>query len=158
MKDKKKIPSDPDFEYDLWTDEGKKFMCIKATWDYCEINMETFRLLSAEGMCVKREKNPNIGRKPEESQPIFTMVSYDTLDVFPDEKDYTGDVDTKILQEIFVEILTDTQREIYLECIIFGMSYTEYATKHDVSVQAVASTVNRLREQAKKFFGLGGWN
>lgn len=161
MSEGKKVPSDPDFEYDLWSDDGKKFMRIKATGESCEVNIDTFRLLSAELMRIKREKDPNIGRKPEEQKPIVTVLS---LDVLPDgewlidEKDYTGETETKILQEKFAEILTDNQREIYLECIVFGMSYTEYARKHGISEGAVRGTISRLREQAKKFFGLGGTN
>lgn len=152
---KKKIPSDPDFEYHLWSDEnGKKHMRIKATGLECEINEGTFKLLSAELMRIKRDKNPNIGRKSEEFQPIFLVLS---LDVFSnsewltDEKDYIEEVDTYLLQSAFIELLTDKQREVYLKCLLGGMSTVDFAKEHSTSDRAVRYIIEAIRKKADKF-------
>lgn len=155
MSKKINVPSDPDFEYHLWTSEdGKKFMRIKASGRSCEVNTETFRLFSNELMRIKREKNPNIGRKLEEYQPIITVLS---LDIFSegawiaDKKDYTEEVNIKLLQTAFIALLTDKQKKVYWKCIQGDMSTVEFARLHHISDRAVRYTIEAIKKKAENF-------
>ncbi len=144
-----------EFDYDLWATEenGTKryFARVKATGEETEISLELMRVLMNEEKKMRRELNT----KKDGNGDLL-------LDVLPDDEtgeswlidtvNIEADVSTAIMEDGFISLLTEKQRDVYLSCIQGGQLMPEYAAEHGTSKQAVMKTINQIREKAKKYF------
>lgn len=147
-----------DFDYDLWTQDSKCFMRIKRTGEECEINRATLRLLRSEEMRLKREQNPNLGKKVH--KPVIQVLSLDYINDemgmeanwLEDSTDYEEIVITKLRIEEFCKTLTDLQVIVFRKCLIEGMPYLQLANQIGLQEGSIRWSVKNIRKKAKKFF------
>lgn len=150
------------FEYDLWVSEdGKCMVRIKRTGETCEVSRETMRLLRCEEKRLRRSQTgvPVSGCREDEKKALLSLdyVSVeDAEEMSPawleDHTSIENDVEVQILEREFRASLTLVQREIYVSCILNGLSYKEFAARKGVTYQSVQQAILLIRKKAKKFF------
>lgn len=151
-----------DFDYDLWVSEnGKAMVRVKRTGETCEVNQATMRLLRSEEKKLRRSQAgvPVSGSHGEVKMPLLSLdfVSVQEAEEMSpawldDHSDIENDVIVKNLEREFRASLTDVQREIYVACLLNGLSYTEFAARKGVSYQSIQQAVLLIRKKAKKYF------
>jgi len=165
-KDKtmKRIPKTPtEFDYDLWTTEdGKCMVRVKRTGEQCEVSRETFRILRAEEKKLRRSMTgvPVCGSDDEEVRMSILSLDYVSIDggdelspAWLEDPERTEDIImTKILEEEFVNSLTPSQHDVYLNCLCGGMSLLAYAKHNNLAFSTVKDTRDAIRKKFKKVF------
>lgn len=151
-----------DFDYDLWVSEdGKAMVRVKRTGETCEVNQETMRLLRNEEKRLRRAPTgvPIAGRHGEVKLPLLSLDFVNVQDAeemspawLDDHSDIENDVIVNQLEREFRDSLTSIQRDIYISCLLNGLSYTEYAARKGVSYQSIQQAVLLIRKKAKKYF------
>lgn len=151
-----------DFDYDLWVSEdGKAMVRVKRTGETCEVNQEIMRLLRNEEKRVRRSQTgvPVCGCHGEEKKPLLSLdyVSMQEAEEMSpawldDHSNIENDVVVRHLEREFCASLTIIQRDIYISCLVHGLSYKEYADRKGVSYQSVQQAVQLIRKKAKKYF------
>ena len=152
-----------DFDYDLWTStDGRYFIRIKSTGETCEINHETMRLLRNEEKKLRRELQGITISVPSGKEKVsipIIMLSLDsaTTDAnvqsswLEDPTDYEEVAITGMMEQEFSKLLTAKQRDVFIKCLIGGMSLTEYANENGTSVVATHHIIGYIRKKAKIF-------
>ena len=152
-----------EFDYDLWTtEEGKCMVRVKLTGEVCEVSRETMRVLRNEEKKLRRSKTgvPIIGC--EEEDETATLLSLDFVSVqdaeemspawLEDHNDMETSVMMQMLEEELRHSLTRVQLDIYLNCLLGGISYKDYADEKGVSYQSVQQAIILIRKKAQKIF------
>ena len=152
-----------EFDYDLWTtEEGKCMVRIKLTGEVCEVSRETMRVLRNEEKKLRRSKTgvPIAGCKDEDE--TATLLSLDFVSVqdaeemspawLEDHNDMETSVMMQMLEEELRHSLTRVQLDIYLNCLLGGISYKDYADEKGVSYQSVQQAIILIRKKAQKIF------
>ncbi len=156
-----KVPKTPkEFDYDLWTEDGKYFMRIKRTGEQCEIDHETMRFLRYEEKRLRREKKDVLIPVKKPTNHEITSIKVSLLSLEQLGEDYSNQelgsheeaVLTDLMEENFRETLTEKQLDIYKKCIKSGVSYTDYAKSKGITEGAVRFAVQGIRKKAKIFF------
>ena len=160
----KRIPKTPiEFDYDLWTTEdGKCMVRVKRTGEQCEVSRETFRILRAEEKKLRRTMTgvPVCGSDDEEVRMSILSLDYVSIDggdelspAWLEDPERTEDIImTKILEEEFVNSLTPSQHDVYLNCLCGGMSLLAYAKHNNLAFSTVKDTRDAIRKKFKKVF------
>ncbi|HHU06770.1 MAG TPA: sigma-70 family RNA polymerase sigma factor [Clostridiaceae bacterium] len=149
-----------DFDYDLWAIEenGKKryFARVKATGEETEIDLNVMRLLLSQEKQMRRE----YARQQIEGTILNLNAICDSCNM--DEAAWMADthhIDSDLLytdiKTEFCKLLTDSQRSVFIECLIEGKSQTEFALDHRISIPMVNKQIRAIRKKAKKFFTEG---
>ncbi|WP_409969051.1 hypothetical protein RFF05_03595 [Bengtsoniella intestinalis] len=155
-----------EFDYDLWTTEdGKCYMRVKRTGEQCEINRETMRLLRSEAKKMQREQEgiPVYGVRNGKSVVVerTTMLSLDYVSAGED-MDSAWAVDASqteqshmisALEQELREALTSKQLDVYIHCLLGGMTLRDYGEQNNVNVSSVRDLVTGIRKKAKIIFG-----
>lgn len=146
-----------DFDYDLWTEDGKYFVRIKSTREQCEVNHATMRLIRNEEMKLKRSYE-KLANNPTLSFDLLT----DETEVCGNGKESVtssllnpkspDDVCAKMMSDKFAETLTPFQRVVYENCVVAGMSNTECANLLGLRESNIRSSLYWIRKKAKVFF------
>lgn len=166
-KDKtmKRIPKTPiEFDYDLWTTEDDKCMVrVKRTGEQCEVSRETFRILRAEEKKLRRSMTGVPIAGCEDEDETATLLSLDFVSVqdaeemspawLEDPNDLEETVLTSIMEQEFRLLLSERQLEVYLYCLLGGMSMTDYSKARGIDVTTVFEAKRDVQKKAKKFFG-----
>lgn len=157
-----------EFDYDLWkTTDGKFFIRIKRTGDTCEVDAETFHTLHNEAMAMYREqqgipiytvrngKSTVVGRMP----PLhlgYASAEGGTDDAWAEDPSQLEDIYmTTQLEQKLRDCLTPKQLEIYEQCLLGDISYTQFAIENSIHESAVRKSVSLIRKKAKIIFGRG---
>ena len=163
-KDKtlKGIPKTPiEFDYDLWTTEdGKCMVRVKLTGEVTEVDRNVMKALRAEEKRLRRSYTGSNSDDIEEAEGNSSTLSLDALpedDVkasawLADPRDFTEEVTTAMLEQDFLRILTDTQRDIFTKVLREGMKPYDYAKANGVSASSVTQHIQAIRIKAKKYF------
>lgn len=164
------VPKSPkDFDYDLWTEDGKYFIRIKRTGEECEINQDTMRLLRNEEKKLRREieakEIPFSCEKVKDGDTSIKLITLkllsldyisgecDTESTFlADPTDHEEIIFTEMLEKQFCKILTKSQLSVYTYCMKNGTTYVEYSKYKGISEAAVRDTIKGIRKKAKIFF------
>lgn len=151
-----------DFEYDLWVSEdGKAMVRVKRTGETCEVSQETMRLLRSEEKRHRRAQTgvPVAGCRGDVKTTLLSLDFVSVQDAeemspawLDDHSDIEKDVEIKHLEQEFHASLTGVQRDIYISCLLHGLSYKDYADRKGVSYQSVQQAVLLIRKKAKKYF------
>ena len=160
-----KIPKTPiEFDYDLWTTEdGKCMVRIKRTGEQCEVSRGTFRILRNDEKKLRRSMTgaPVFGGEKEERTTVRSLdyVSYDgDEDMSPawleDPYDLEETVLTFIMEQEFRLLLSERQLEVYIYCLLGGMSMTVYSRARGIDVSTVFEAKREVQKKARKFFGV----
>ena len=160
-----KIPKTPiEFDYDLWTTEdGKCMVRIKRTGEQCEVSRGTFRILRNDEKKLRRSMTgaPVFGCDKEERTTVLSLdyVSYDgDEDMSPawleDPYDLEETVLTFIMEQEFRLLLSERQLEVYIYCLLGGMSMTVYSRARGIDVSTVFEAKREVQKKAKIFFGV----
>ena len=163
------VPKTPiEFDYDLWTTEDNKCMVrVKFTGEVCEVTRETFRLLRAEEKKLRRSmhgvpvcKDSETGEEIRMTVLSLDFVSYEgegsesMASAWAEDPIRTDElIQTKMLEEEFVNSLTPAQHDVYLNCLCGGMSLLAYAKQEGLSFSTVKDTRDAIRKKFKKIFG-----
>ena len=141
----KRIPKTPiEFDYDLWTTEdGKCMVRVKCTGEVTEVDREVMKALRAEEKRLRRSYTGSNSDDTEEAEDKSSTLSLDALpedDVkasawLADPRDFTEEVTTAMLEQDFLRILTDTQRDIFTKVLREGMKPYDYAKAKDQLLQ-----------------------
>lgn len=154
----KRIPKTPiEFDYDLWTTEDGKYMVrVKRTGEVSEVDHDVMKILRAEEKKVRRAL-ASPGQEDSEKKP--TVMS---IEAVPDEvkeaawladpHDFTEDVMMAMLEEEFIALLTDAQRDIYIEVLKGGMKPSDYAKANGISASGVTQHIHAIQIKAKNYF------
>lgn len=147
-----------EFDYDLWAIEenGRKryFARIKATGEETEVSLEVMRLLLSQEKQMRRAyaKQQNIG-------PILSLDAIcdgGSMNESAWMLDTRHSIDSEVLaaelRNAFCEKLTESQRSIFVECLIEGKSQTAYAAEHGLTRQSVHDAITLIRKKAKIYF------
>ena len=151
-----------EFDYDLWTTEdGKCMVRIKEIGETCEVSRDIMRLLRSEEKKLRRaQAGIPVSGCPEETRASLLSLDYvsmaDAEEMSPAwleaPSNLEEDVVTLILDEEFRKTLTPTQLDIYVACILNGISYKDYADKKGVAYQSIQKTIILIRKKAQNFF------
>ena len=163
-KDKtmKRIPKTPiEFDYDLWTTEdGKCMVRVKLTGEVTEVDREVMKSLRAEEKKLRRSMTgvPIAGREDETA----TLLSLDFVSVqdaeemspawLEDPNDLEETVLTSVMEQEFRLLLSERQLEVYLYCLLGGMSMTDYSKACGIDVSTVFEAKRDVQKKAKIFF------
>ena len=160
-----RIPKTPtEFDYDLWTTEdGKCMVRVKATGDVTEVDREVMKSLRAEEKKLRRSMTgiPIFGCADESD--TATLLSLDFVSVqdaeemspawLEDPNDLEETVLTSIMEQEFRLLLSERQLEVYLYCLLGGMSMTDYSKARGIDVTTVFEAKRDVQKKAKNFFG-----
>ena len=166
MKNNNFTPKTPKgFDYALWRDDKRiPHVRILSTGEVSSVSEEVFRYLRAEEKSHSRYITKNtIQEKDEKGDVISTSSVLLSIDFVADSADDGGvwlidksnveeAVGAKILIEEFKTILTENQCDVLENCILQGLSVSEYARVKRVSEMAIRKTISKIREKAKIFF------
>ena len=158
-----KTPKTPlEFDYDLWTTEdGKCMVRIKETGETCEVSRDIMRLLRSEEKKLRRAQAgvPVSGCSEEIRASLLSLDYVSMVDAegmspawLEAPSNLEEDVVTLILDEEFRKTLTPTQLDIYVSCILNGISYKDYADQKGVAYQSIQKAILLIRKKAQKFF------
>jgi len=155
-----------DFDYDLWKSaDGKCFVRVRNTGEVCEVSSETLKLLRCEekriyreselkklldSECVTDKTKASIMyplsfeiSDDENNEDSSWLQSYENL-----EEEYTA----KDLEERFMKLLTDYQKEVFVCVMKNGEKLNEFAKRNNTTYQNVQCVIAAIRKKAKKFF------
>lgn len=139
-----------EFDYDLWTTEsGECFVRVKATGETTAVSVEVMRTLRAEEKAIRR------AREKDDASILSIDETEDddsTGEWKADSVNYAEIAETRVLDEQIQRVLTEKQLDIYLNCMIGGVSYKDYANRKNVSYQSVQQAVALIRKKASKIF------
>jgi len=152
-----------EFDYDLWTtEEGKCMVRVKLTGEVCEVSRETMRVLRNEEKKLRRSKTGVPIAGCEDEDETATLLSLDFVSVqdaeemspawLEDHNDMETSVMMQMLEEELRHSLTRVQLDIYLNCLLGGISYKDYADEKGVSYQSVQQAIILIRKKAQKIF------
>ena len=151
-----------EFDYDLWTTEdGTCMVRIKETGETCEVSRDIMRLLRSEEKKLRRtQAGVPVSGCPEEIRASLLSLDYvsmvDAEGMSPAwleaPSNLEEDVVTLILDEEFRKTLTPTQLDIYVACILNGISYKEYADQNGGAYHSIQKAIYLIRKKAQKFF------
>ena len=157
-----------EFDYDLWTSaDGRRFARVRITGEVCEINNETMRILRCEEKRIYREQelkkslnSENVVEKTKAS--IMYPLSFEISDDENDEDSswlqsneaFEEKLMAQDLENKFLELLTDYQKEVFLFVLKNGESQSSFADRFGIKKQSVNEAVTAIRKKAKKFFNL----
>ena len=83
-------------------------------------------------------------------KPDATLMSPAWLE---DPNDLEETVLTSIMEQEFRLLLSERQLEVYLYCLLGGMSMTDYSKARGIDVTTVFEAKRDVQKKAKKFFG-----
>lgn len=146
-----------EFDYDLWAAEegGKKryYARVKATGEETEISQELMRFLFREEKRMRRsmEKERCFGR----------LLSLDCIQETENGLEEYGNCEmtseaiaiANIMEQEFMKLLTELQKEIYLRCMRADSSITAFAESRGLDSSTVYEARDAIRKKFKKFFG-----
>lgn len=146
-----------EFDYDLWAAEegGKKryYARVKATGEETEISQELMRFLFREEKRMRRsmEKERCLGR----------LLSLDCIQETESGLEEYGNCEmtseaiaiANIMEQEFMKLLTELQKEIYLRCMRADSSITAFAESRGLDSSTVYEARDAIRKKFKKFFG-----
>lgn len=157
-----------EFAYDLWVAEDGQYMVrIKATKEVCAVDQAVFRALRAEEKHLRREMEgvPTM-QVDEDGETIrAAMLSTDFVHVedgedldpwwLADPDDFIERLQLKeAVQELCAQ-LTERQLEIFKECMIRGLSLTEFALNEGISPHTVWKIQKAIQKKFEKIWGRG---
>lgn len=131
---------------------------VKATGEITEVGRKVMKLLRAEEKKIRRGYAPPSDDDNGNTNSGTILSLDDVIDGtqesvwLEDHTNVENDVMTEMMEREFREMLTESQRSIYEECILKSMSYVEYGKVYGVCYQYVQKSVLRIRKKAKKFF------
>ena len=166
MKNNNFTPRTPKgFDYALWRDDKRvPYVRVLSTGEVSAVTEELFRFLRAEEKSYSRYIAKNtIEEKDENGEVISTSSVLLSIDFVADSADDGGIwlidksnieevVGAKVLIEEFKTVLSENQCDVLENCILRGLSNSEYARIKGVSETAIRKTINKIREKAKIFF------
>lgn len=86
-----------------------------------------------------------------ENQKAEAVIQIDSLsDTIPSKADEYGDLDYDMLAERLLRNLNDKEKELYKLKYIDGKSLEEIAAQQNMTYQAVAKRLSRLRQKVKE--------
>ncbi len=140
MKGNKVPPPPKDFEYFMWSENGKFFVRIKDTEEVVEVNDDVKKYLRKLERDIRRE---------EDKEREFTVTSELDLDILMANFKYRNP-ETYVLRKLdwedVISKLTDKQYAVFLECFILGLTYKE----HGKNVNRTASTICEHAQEVRK--------
>ena len=160
----KRIPKTPiEFDYDLWTTEdGKCMVRVKLTGEVSEVDREVMRILRAEEKKLRRSMTGVPISGCDDPDETATLLSLDFVSVadaeemspawLEDSHNLEEEVITKIMERDFRACLSERQLDVYICCLLGGMSMTDYAAEKGIDVSTVYEAKNDVRKKAKNFF------
>ena len=160
----KRTPKTPvEFDYDLWTTEdGKCMVRVKLTGEVCEVSRETMRVLRNEEKRLRRSMVGVPISGCEDEAETATLLSLDYVSVqdaeemspawLEDPNDLEEAVLTSVMEQEFRLLLSERQLEVYLYCLLGGMSMTDYSKARGIDVSTVFEAKRDVQKKAKIFF------
>jgi len=148
-----------EFDYDLWTEDGRYMVRVKRTGEVCEVDQDTMRMLRAEEKRLRRSMR---GAPVTGSDETRTVLSLDYVSEnesegmisawLEDPRDFTCDFEYEAVVNEFRNLLTPNQEEVFSACILNEMTCKEYAQKKGIRSQSVQETIRYIKKKAEKFF------
>lgn len=157
-----KIPKTPkEFDYDLWTTEdGKCMVRIKSTGEETEVDREVMKALRAEEKWLRRRMTG--APVPGDEEATTTILSLDYVsyegseDMSPAWLESPENIENEVLvQLIETELkrsLTAKQLSFYEECLMGGISVSEYARRHNIRADSAKDLKTAIQKKYKNIF------
>lgn len=149
-------------DYDLWKDDhGRFFIRIKHNGEECEVEEGVFKLLNNMATKERRERQgvPEYGVKNGKNVLIRrqNMLSLDlmaTKNMLNNWCSDGGENANEMLMDMVLDdlksVLTDKQLDVFVNCILGGVSMTDYAKAMDTSPANVHYHIVAIRKKAEK--------
>lgn len=109
-----------EFDYDLWTEEGRNMVRVKRTGEVCQVDDITMRLLRAEEKRLRRSMQGAPVPGSDATEPVLSLdyMSADedgdsTSAWLEDPHDFTIAIATEALSKEFASTLTSREQEVY---------------------------------------------
>lgn len=156
-----------EFDYILWKDsEGRCFVKVKYTDEVTEVSEQVFKDLRNEEKRIYRElelkdKLYSEDEEKKSKSSVMFPISYDMFDDEDNEdapawlkhkEDLEDMVIARDLENNFLKILTDDQKEVFLDVLIGGETQRKFAERKGINKRAVNNKIEKIRKKAKKFF------
>ncbi len=148
-----------EFDYDLWTEEGRNMVRVKRTGEVCEVDADTMRMLRAEEKRLRRSMRgvPAAGSGERETVLSLDYASADEsgemtpawLEDPANVEDMTLD---KLLLSELLESLTEKQRELFVSCVQNGMSLRAFARSKGLVIKTAEERMKQIQKKYKKIF------
>ena len=160
----KRIPKTPiEFDYDLWTTEDGKFMVrVKLTGEVTEVDHEVMKILRREEKQLRRSLQGAPIPGCEETGETATILSLDFVsydggeDMSPawleSSENIENEVMIQLLETELKRSLTEKQLNFYEECLMGGISVSEYARQHNISAKAARDMKIAIQKKYKNIF------
>lgn len=160
----KRIPKTPvEFDYDLWTTEdGKCMVRVKATGETTEVDREVMKMLRNEEKKLRRSYDTSGSSASEDGEETQSSAVL-SLDAVPEDdvkssawlespEKMEDDIITGLLEQEFINSLTQPQLDVYMNCMRGNMSMLSYAKRNSLSFSTVKDTRDAIRKKFKKIF------
>ena len=154
------------FPYDQWkTKEGKRMARLRTTKEETETTDDVSRELWKYQQEVKQENSVY----DEESAKDTSSKNYNNIkhpvSLDRDVSEADGSMDSSWakaggdplemilkteLENELLKSLSEKQRNVYMECMLGGLSFAEYAREHNVTRQAIYKLVKKIRAKTRK--------
>lgn len=157
-----------DFDYILFKDEqGRCFVKIKNTGEITEINEQLMKFLRSEEKRLYRELEAKSHINSDDSEkkakasvlcPVFYFNAIDEDEyenesfVLADQHNFEDDLIAEDLEQRFISLLTESQKEIFYCIMLGGEKQSDYAKRKGIKPQSVSTSIEYIRKKAKKFF------
>lgn len=152
-----------EFDYDLWiTEDGQYMVRVKATREVCAVKQAVFRALRAEEKRLRRQMSgvPTLQVDDEGNTIRAAMFSTDYVNTeggeemdpwwLADPDDFVERLQLKeAVQELRAQ-LTPKQLEVFRECMLGGMSLSEFAQKRGITPHAVWKIQKLIQKKFQK--------
>lgn len=154
-----------DFDYDIWKDDnGYYYVRVKRTGETTRVSAEVVRELWRELYRMEKHRRDTTIAETDGSHHsrIYSLDSgmdaSEDLRTIQNEpwlisrNDPFADVETRLIEQDFMNLLTDKQRAVYRLHFKLGMTAAECAAHNHTSVRNVEKLISALRKKAKDFF------
>ena len=144
-----------EFEYEIWTteEEGEKkyWVRVKHTDEVTQVSLPVLRLLRCEEKRIRREREKK--RIQGKDLSLNTLANEDVSEYWlADRNDPEKNIVSHLMEEELIEKLTPRQADVFLCCMVEGMSIREYCRQHHRSIGSVMCAVNAIRKKFKNIY------
>ncbi len=146
-----------EFDYDLWAIEenGVKryFVRVKQTGEESEISHDVMKVMLSEEKRIRREMQKLRGNSILSLDCISSLGdSVEPWWLIDENQNIEESVHQKWIEEKFISLLTDKQKDFYLICMKQSLSLRQYAALKGIGLSTAQDLQEAVRKKYKKYF------
>lgn len=146
-----------EFDYDLWAIEenGVKryFLRVKETGEESEISHDIMKVMLSEEKRIRREMHKKIENGILSLDCLASLGdSIEPSWLIDEKQDVEESVCHSSIEIQFLSLLTDKQKDFYLNCMKQSLSLRKYAALKGIGLSTAQDLQEAVRKKYKKYF------